>query len=117
MLNILPEPKAKVGDNFSTGPPYGHFLYILAKANLNYLCSVTIQRQLWNYFGPIFICKCFNYAINLWTCPKFYPWLLPVCSTSILKTLWKKEQLLVMSNFSFYHSVFFLFGELSAIFN
>ena len=30
------------------------------------------------------------------------PW-----ETSLLKTLWEKEKLLVMSNFSFFHSVFF----------
>ena len=29
------------------------------------------------------------------------PWFLRVCSTSLLKTLWKKEKLLVTSNFSF----------------
>ena len=29
------------------------------------------------------------------------PWFLHVCSTSLLKTLWEKEKLLVMSNFSF----------------
>ena len=45
------------------------------------------------------------------------PWFLRVCSTSLLKTLWKKEKLLVTSNFSFSHSVFYLFEELSAIFN
>ena len=43
-------------------------------------------------------------------------WLLRVCSTSLLKTLWEKEKLLVTSNFSFSHSVFNPFGELSAIF-
>ena len=32
-----------------------------------------------------------------------------------LKTLWKKEKLLVMSNFSFSHSVFNTFRKLSAI--
>ena len=31
-----------------------------------------------------------------------------VCSTSLLKTLWEKEKLLVTSNFSFSHSVFCL---------
>ena len=41
---------------------------------------------------------------------------LPVCGTSLLKTLWEKEKLLVISNFSFYHSVFYPFGELSTIF-
>ena len=44
------------------------------------------------------------------------PWFLRVCSTSLLKTPWEKEKLLVMSNFSFFYSVFYLFGELTAIF-
>ena len=44
------------------------------------------------------------------------PWFLRVCSTSLLKTLWEKEELLVTSNSSFSHSVFYPFGELSAIF-
>ena len=33
------------------------------------------------------------------------PW-----ETSLLKTLWEKEKLLVTINFSFSHSVFYLFG-------
>ena len=32
-------------------------------------------------------------------------WLLHFCSTSLLKTLWEKEKLLLMGNFSFSHSV------------
>ena len=44
------------------------------------------------------------------------PWFLHVCSTSLLKTQWEKEKLLETSNFSFSHSVFYLFGELSGIF-
>ena len=44
------------------------------------------------------------------------PWFLRVCSTSLLKTLWEKEKLLVTSNFSFSHSVFYKFVEHSAIF-
>ena len=44
------------------------------------------------------------------------PWFLRVCSTSLLKTLWEKEKSLVTSNFSFSHSVFNPFGELSPIF-
>ena len=44
------------------------------------------------------------------------PWFLRVCSTSLLKTLWEKEKLLIASNFSFSHSVFYPFRELSAIF-
>ena len=43
-------------------------------------------------------------------------WFLRVCCTSLLKTLWEKEKLLVMSNFSFSHNVFYPLGELSAIF-
>ena len=35
------------------------------------------------------------------------PWFLRVCSTRLLKTLLEKEKLLVTSNFSFSHSVFF----------
>ena len=35
---------------------------------------------------------------------------------SLLKTLWEKEKLLVMSNFSFSHSVFYPFEELYSIF-
>ena len=44
------------------------------------------------------------------------PWFLRLYSTNPVKTLWEKEKLLVMSNFSFSHSVFYLFEELSAIF-
>ena len=43
------------------------------------------------------------------------PWFLRVRSASHLKTLWEKEKLLVKSNFSFSHSVFYPFGELSTI--
>ena len=45
------------------------------------------------------------------------PLFLLVCSTSLLKTLWKEEKLLVTSNFTLFHSVFCPFRELSAIFN
>ena len=45
------------------------------------------------------------------------PWFLRVCSTSLLKTLWEKEKLLVTSNFSFSHIVSYPFGELYAIFH
>ena len=43
------------------------------------------------------------------------PWFLRVCSTSLWKTLWEKEKLLVTSNFSFSHSVFNPFEELFSI--
>ena len=44
------------------------------------------------------------------------PWFLRICSTSLLKALREKEKLLVTSNFSFSHSVFYPFGEFSASF-
>ena len=44
------------------------------------------------------------------------PWFLRVCITSLLKTLWEKEKLLVTSNFPFSHGVFYPFGEFIAIF-
>ena len=43
------------------------------------------------------------------------PWILRVCIASLLKTLWEKEKLLITSNFSFSHRVFYMLGELSAI--
>ena len=44
------------------------------------------------------------------------PWFLRVYSTRLLKTLWEKEKLLVTSNFSFCHSVFYSLEELSSVF-
>ena len=44
------------------------------------------------------------------------PWFLRVWSSCLLKTLSEKEKLLVTSNFSFSHSVFYPSRELSAIF-
>ena len=41
---------------------------------------------------------------------------LRVCCSSLLKTQWEKEKLLITSNFSFFHGVFYMFDELSAIF-
>ena len=44
------------------------------------------------------------------------PWYQRVCRRRLSKTPWEKEKLLVTSNFSFSHSVFYPFGKLSAIF-
>ena len=44
------------------------------------------------------------------------PLFLHGCTTILLKTLWEKEKLLITSNFSFFHSVFYLFEELPGIF-
>ena len=58
--------------------------------------------------SKIVVCKLFNPFPNK-------PWFLHVCNTSLLKTLREKEKLLVKSNFSFSHNVFYLFEEHSAI--
>ena len=44
------------------------------------------------------------------------PWFLRVYSTNLLKTLREKKKLLVTSNFSFSHSVFYPFRELYIFF-
>ena len=54
----------------------------------------------------LFLFNPFPHSDTFW-----HPW-----ETSLLKTLWKKEKLLVTSNFSFSHSVNYPFGILSAIF-
>ena len=46
------------------------------------------------------------------TSPGFFS----VCSKHVLKTLWEKEKLLVASNFSYSHRVFYPLGELCAFF-
>ena len=44
------------------------------------------------------------------------PWFLCVCRRILLKSMREKEKLLVTSNFSFSHSVFYPYGELPAVF-
>ena len=64
-----------------------------------------------------FVCRLFqiglvyNFVIWWGILLKFNPfsnktWFLHVCCTSLLETLWEKEILLVMSNFSFSQSAF-----------
>ena len=69
-----------------------------------------------SYFKPfIFILYC---PSDLWNFNLFpnKPRFLHVCSTSLLKTVWEKGKLLIMSNVSFSHGVFYPFGELFVIF-
>ena len=59
------------------------------------------------------------YISDIWYKVNFFlnnPLCFGVCSKSLLKTQWEKEKLLLTSNSSFSHSVFYLFGELSSIF-
>ena len=78
----------------------------------------TLQRVSQN-------CACFLWAVisltfdlhfNIFNPFPNKPWLSRVCFIILLKTQWEKEKLLVTSNFSFSHSVFFPFWKLSAIF-
>ena len=77
------------------------------------------------------ILKCFLQFVSIWNSLKFCdlliglilfkpfpnkPWFLRVCSTSLLKSLLEKEKLLVTSNFTLFHSVYYSFGKLCAIF-
>ena len=68
----------------------------------------------WNVegFNPQ-VCFYIVYALNpfLHNDTFWHPW-----ETSLLKALWEKEKLLVTSNFSFTHSVFYPYRELSGIF-
>ena len=78
---------------------------------------VEKTRKGWLPAFSIFTNKVFN---SLWLCilnplPN-QPWFLRVGCTSLLKTLREKEKLLVKSNFSFSHSVFYQSRDLSAIF-
>ena len=54
--------------------------------------------------------------IHVLTLSQTSPVFLRVCSASLMKTLLEKEKLLITTNFSFSHIVFYLFGELSYIF-
>ena len=57
--------------------------------------------------------KIYYFTLDKWINPfPNKPWFLRVCSTSLLKTLWEKEKLVVTSNFSFSHGVFYTFEEL-----
>ena len=71
----------------------------------------TMMPRLWQYLG--FSLKTAQLIIINPFPNK--PLFLRICSTSLLKTLWEKEKLLVTSNFSFSHSVFYPFGKLSGI--
>ena len=44
------------------------------------------------------------------------PWFLRICSSGLLKTVWEKEKLLVTSNCSFSHTVFYPLENLFKIF-
>ena len=74
---------------------------------------LTEEKKLYNGQNRIFFRREINLAHRIISAlDKPFPnkpWFLLVCSTGLLKTLWKKEKLLVTNNFSFSHSVFYPF--------
>ena len=91
-------------------------LYVVVRKNVDLTfvrATSSIPRGFVN-FGTVYCSKsCWLLSINPFPNK---PWILRVCSESLLKTPWEKEKWLVTSNFSFSHGVFYLFGEPSAIF-
>ena len=66
--------------------------------------------------SKLFSADYFNVVISMSNPFQNKPWFLRVCSTCLLKTMREKEKLLIMSNFSFSHIVFYPFRKMSAIF-
>ena len=97
---------------------YGtYFLFKMHFKMLSAICLNLDQSKILSSGNGLKNCLLYissSYNVNPF--PK-KPWFLCVCSTNPLKTLQEKEKLLVTSNFSFSHSVFYLFGELFAISN
>ena len=93
-------PQNKILTFVSGGPKnYAYQIQKADKLGNNTVCKITGKK----------FTKCQFQCINPF--PN-NPWFLRVCSTSLLKTLWEKEKLLITSNFSFSHSVFYPFEEL-----
>ena len=93
-------------------------MYILTKFGTNWLIfvDVTLTIHLCKWLNDKNLVKprktCFL-TVNPFPNK---PWFSRVCSWSLLKTLREKEKLLITSNFSFSHSVFYSIGVLSAFF-
>ena len=79
-------------------------------SNLNFGCLVKLWISL-----NVKSCILVRFSLSVQQNSAFTPFqnkplCLRVFSTSLLKTLWEKEKLLVTSNFSFFHSVFYPFN-------
>ena len=88
------------------------------------LLSIYRARSINIFFVTFFSCDFFSSyqkTVTFFSYICIYPFtnksmLLRVYSTSLLKTLREKEKMLGTINFSFSHSFFYPFGELSTIF-
>ena len=92
-------------DNTSKFDSVGSRLHVMYMFSLHLHCSCMYTTC---FFVCFFVMTEFFSAINPFPNK---PWFLRVCSTSLLKTLWEKEKLLVTSNFSFSNSVFYPFED------
>ena len=90
---------------------------VFKNASYGNLCGIWLKK-LDTTLDELYYPQCTNtsYPSPLNPFPN-KPWFLRVWSLNLLKTLREKQKLLIMSNFSFSHSVFYPFRELSAIFH
>ena len=82
-----------------------NFVAKIQSVNYSLFCSVYFGHGSQSYYMMM------KFVVFLFLFNPFpnKPWFLCVCSKSLLKTLWEKEKLLVMSTFSFSHIVFYPF--------
>ena len=87
------------------------FLYLFLSVVTLPSCFLASSISIWKYqltpFHTILTLNDLDFFQNK-------PLFLRACNSSLLKTLWEKEKLLVTSNFSFSHNVFYPFGKRSA---
>ena len=86
---------------------------VTVRFSLQYDVFLYDFRYICHQVRSILFSVCNNFVLNPFPNK---PWFLRDCSTSLLKTLWEKEKLLVTSNFSFSHSIFYPNKGVSAIF-
>ena len=103
---------------YSDTPALENSQEVLDHANKKRLASEKLEDALtdlyFTFYLKVYIVHVYR-LLFLFNPFPHKPWFLHVCNTRLLKTLRKKKKLLVMSNFSFSHSVFYPFAELSSI--
>ena len=115
---IISKPSMPMSFLFFFSSPHQHWQKFFAKPQPSYLTcnrgerfhwcqeytwTSDLHRQTagwWRKLIHIFKINAFPHNDTFWC----------LWETSLLKTLWEKEKLFVMSNFSFSHNVFYLFG-------